>query len=209
MLALNLVRIKSFTQIELVSVISAFPKNFDDEFPTLLVSNTAAASRVEQLKARILNDYKAMVTGYDVNGFPENYHGRFDTAFASAQTIKLEEISQAWAVWVVGKDDEILLGLRATLAKLTEDTAVGDLVKWKQAAESLRLSTVTNYNGIISTSYLWNNPTPAVVKTNFVAKVGDIIDLAEQGFKQDEEAAKELIEALLGGYDLSDTGCCG
>lgn len=195
-LDLNLLRIKSDSQIKLAALINALPEHLAGEFPTLLVSNATAMTRIEQLKAHLFNEYKNNVIGYDPAGFPEGYHGIFDTAYQNELTIMLETIKLGWVQWVVTTDEETLQVVKVALDKLTAETAIGDLVKWKRGAEDLRAETLLKYNGVIDASYLWTGP--ADVKANFATKLAEIIAVSEENFKQDEEAIKRLIDATLG-----------
>lgn len=195
-LDLNLLRIKSDFQIKLAALINALPEHLIAEFPTLLVSNATAMTRIEQLKARLFNEYKNEVIGYDPNGFPEGYHGIFDTAYQFQLTIMLETIGLGWIQWVVTTDEETLQVVRVALEQLTTETAIGDLVKWKRGAEDLRAATLLKYNGVIDATYLWTGP--ADVKAKFAIKLAEIIAVSEENFKQDEEAIKQLIDTTLG-----------
>lgn len=192
----NLVRIKSEAQIKLTELISALPEHLISEFPNLLVSRATAMTRIEQLKARLFEAYKAWVIGYDPLGYPEGYHGKFDTAYQNELTIMLETIQLGWIQWVVTTDEETLQPVKIALDILTTETPLGDLVKWKRGAEDLRADTLLKYNGVVDASYLWTDP--AAVKEGFVAKLTEIIAVSEENFKQDEEAIKLLIEAALG-----------
>lgn len=195
-LELNLTRIRSEAEIKLAELIRALPLELIKEFPTLLVSNATANTRIEQLKARLFEGYKSWVIGYDPAGYPEGYHGRFDTAYQNELTIMLETIKLGWIQWVVTKDEEALQPVKIALEKLTAETALGDLVKWKRGAEDLRADTLLKYNGAIDASYLWTDP--AAVKEGFAVKLAEIIAVSEENFKQDEEAIKKYIDAALG-----------
>lgn len=194
---MNLTRIQSFAQLKLVALIAALPEHLINEFPTLLVSRPTAMTRIEQLKERLFSAYKAEIIGYDPNGFPQGYHGIFDTAYQGQLTIMLETITLGWVQWVVTKDEDTLRVVRAALAKLSDDTPVGDLAKWKKAAEDIRLDTTQGYNGVIDATYLWTGP--AEVKAGFLAKLTEVMTLAEEGYMRDEEAIRRLIDTALGG----------
>lgn len=191
----NLVRIKSEAQIELTKLISALPQHLYDEFPHL-VSEDTATTKMQQLKARLFAAYQTWVTGYDPAGYPEGYWEKFETAYQAEQKIMLETIKLGWIQWVVTKDEETLQAVKTALGILTAETPLGELAKWKQGAEALRADTLLKYNGLIDASYLWTDP--AAVKEAFVIKLAEIIAVAEENFKQDEEAIKQLIEAALG-----------
>lgn len=195
-LGLNLIRIQSFAQLKLIVLIAALAEHLINEFPSLLVSNATATTRIEQLKAQLFGAYKNEIIAYDPNGFPHGYDGIFDTAYQSESTMMLETINLGWVQWVVTKDEETLQPVKVALGKLNDETAIGDLAKWKRGAADLRLDTTLKYNGAIDATYLWTGP--AAVKTNFLTKLVEVIAISEQSFVQDEEAVKKLIDVTLG-----------
>lgn len=156
--------------------------------------------KIEQLKARLFNAYKNEIIAYDPNGFPQGYREIFDTAYQNESTVMLETINLGWVQWVT-KDEETLQSVKVALEKLTDETAIGDLVKWKGDAEGLRLDTTLKYNGAIDTTYLWTDSTN--IKAGLVTKLIEVIAISEQNFVKDEEAIKKLIDAALGGCNTA------
>lgn len=202
----NRLRVRAFAQMELDTLISSLPSRLNDEFPNLLVSTAVAALTVTNLKTRLITEYKNKINEYDTNAFPDGYNGTYETAFSGVQAIKYEAISREWAQWVIQKNEGELQSLRTGLANLSDGTPVGDFTQWKRNAEGLRLDTVSKYNATIDTGYLWDGA--ANIKQNFANSVGAIIDISEQGFRQNEEGVKQSVDAVSSRCDFSGSSCC-
>lgn len=196
-LAANLQKIEAFAEQELTELIGSIQDSLNEassDFKSF--SLNTAEKLLDQYHGDLLEAYKKKISSYDEQALSRNYSVTYDRAFFTAAAIVKQNLSVAWASWVVELDTARSEAITAALEKLYQESLIGDESIWETAAEEEQSSHLEQYYNTIDTEYLWENA--SAIKENYTEKVNKAKDLVKSKVTVREQEMEKAIAQELG-----------
>lgn len=201
-LAANLQKIEAFAETELTELIGSIQDTLIEaasDFKSF--SLNTAEKLLDQYHGDLLEAYKKKISSYDEQALSRNYSVTYDRAFFTAAAIVKQNLSVAWASWVVELDTARSEAIASALEQQYQESLVGDESVWETTADEEQSSHLEQYYNTIDTEYLWENA--SAIKENYTEKVNKTKDLIKSKVTVREQEMEKAIAQELGKYDIN------
>lgn len=196
-MAANLQKIEAFAEQELTELIGSIQDSLNEaasDFKSF--SLNTAEKLLDQYHGDLLEAYKKKISSYDEQALSRNYSVTYDRAFFTAAAIVKQNLSTAWASWVVELDTARSEAITAALDKQYRESLIGDESIWETTAEEEQSAHLEQYYNTIDTEYLWENA--SAIKENYTEKVNKTKDLVKSKVTVREQEMEKAIAQELG-----------
>ncbi|KAL6892176.1 hypothetical protein GGI43DRAFT_414293 [Trichoderma evansii] len=202
-LAANLQKIEAFAEKELTELIGSIQDTLNEassDFKSF--SLNTAEKLLDQYHGDLLEAYKKKISSYDEQALSRNYSVTYDRSFFTAAAVVKQNLSVAWASWIVELDTTRAEAIASALEQQYQESLVGDESIWETTADEEQSSHLEQYYNTIDTEYLWENA--SAIKENYTEKVNKIKDLVKSKVtvreQEMEKAIAQEIDKRLASY---------